>query len=331
MPVSLPTRAPWFRRHGCGQVLPAVAIHGQAFPARARPHYWRGIWSPDDQDRREEHKAANLGYGKSPAWPVISVPPSNGFSPPLQAGQESFRSITRSYYRGAAGALLVYDITRRETFNHLSRWLEEARANGNPDMVIMLIGNKADMDARCAADSHRVAVGLAHPLTSHAGAKCRLRRAKSLRQTTASSSSKRLRRLPQMWKRPLGARRRASTPTSSRASTMSGTRRTASSWVCSSPALEQREGGQLLVVPVAQKLEPGGRGVKPRPRAPDAVEYCCSVGGSEAQAAGTSGPNSTWLLMWIRCLPGLEFKCGESLPWRQRRCGALSLAVPASG
>mmetsp|Transcript_85059 Transcript_85059/g.173523 ORF Transcript_85059/g.173523 Transcript_85059/m.173523 type:complete len:213 (+) Transcript_85059:200-838(+) len=68
------------------------------------------------------------------------------------AGQESFRSITRSYYRGAAGALLVYDITRRETFNHLSRWLEEARQNGNSDMVIMLIGNKSDMEARrCVA------------------------------------------------------------------------------------------------------------------------------------------------------------------------------------
>jgi len=37
---------------------------------------------------------------------------------------------------------------RRETFNHISRWLEEARSNGNPDMVIMLIGNKADMEAR---------------------------------------------------------------------------------------------------------------------------------------------------------------------------------------
>jgi len=64
------------------------------------------------------------------------------------AGQESFRSITRSYYRGAAGALLVYDITRRDTFNHLTRWLEEARQNANSSMVIMLIGNKSDLDHR---------------------------------------------------------------------------------------------------------------------------------------------------------------------------------------
>ncbi len=62
-----------------------------------------------------------------------------------QAGQESFRSITRSYYRGAAGALLVYDITRRETFNHLASWLEDARQNANPNMTIMLIGNKQDL------------------------------------------------------------------------------------------------------------------------------------------------------------------------------------------
>jgi small GTP-binding protein len=64
------------------------------------------------------------------------------------AGQESFRSITRSYYRGAAGALLVYDITRRETFGHLTRWLEEARQNSHSSMVIMLIGNKSDLDHR---------------------------------------------------------------------------------------------------------------------------------------------------------------------------------------
>lgn len=66
------------------------------------------------------------------------------------AGQESFRSITRSYYRGAAGALLVYDITRRETFDHLTSWLEDARQHASPNMSIMLIGNKSDLAHRRA-------------------------------------------------------------------------------------------------------------------------------------------------------------------------------------
>ncbi|XP_006900796.1 PREDICTED: ras-related protein Rab-2A-like [Elephantulus edwardii] len=64
------------------------------------------------------------------------------------AGQESFRSITRSYYRGAAGAVLVYDITRRDTFNHLTAWLEDACQHSNSNMVIMLIGNKSDLESR---------------------------------------------------------------------------------------------------------------------------------------------------------------------------------------
>ncbi|CAK8565598.1 unnamed protein product [Lathyrus sativus] len=61
------------------------------------------------------------------------------------AGQELFRSITRSYYRGAACALLVYDITRRETFDHLAFWLEDVRRHANSSMTIMLIGNKCDL------------------------------------------------------------------------------------------------------------------------------------------------------------------------------------------
>ncbi|THF99815.1 hypothetical protein TEA_028007 [Camellia sinensis var. sinensis] len=69
------------------------------------------------------------------------------------AGQESFRSITRSYYRGAAGALLVYDITRRETFNHLASWLEDARQHANANMTIMLIGNKSDLAHRRAVST----------------------------------------------------------------------------------------------------------------------------------------------------------------------------------
>ena len=63
-------------------------------------------------------------------------------------GGESFKSVTRSYYRGSAVALLVYDITKRDTFNHLTTWLEEARQYGNnSNMVFMLIGNKSDLKA----------------------------------------------------------------------------------------------------------------------------------------------------------------------------------------
>jgi Ras-related protein Rab-2A len=69
------------------------------------------------------------------------------------AGQESFRSITRSYYRGAAGALLVYDITRRDTFQHLSRWLEEAKQHAHENMVILLIGNKNDLEHKRAVST----------------------------------------------------------------------------------------------------------------------------------------------------------------------------------
>ena len=64
------------------------------------------------------------------------------------AGQESFRSITRGYYRGAAAALLTFDITRRETFISLSKWLEETKNNGNPNMIIALVANKVDLDSQ---------------------------------------------------------------------------------------------------------------------------------------------------------------------------------------
>ncbi|CAO4387000.1 Protein CBR-RAB-14 [Caenorhabditis briggsae] len=62
------------------------------------------------------------------------------------AGQERFRAVTRSYYRGAAGALMVYDMTRRSTYNHLSSWLADAKSLTNPNTAIFLIGNKADLE-----------------------------------------------------------------------------------------------------------------------------------------------------------------------------------------
>ncbi|KAK6127621.1 hypothetical protein DH2020_038638 [Rehmannia glutinosa] len=61
------------------------------------------------------------------------------------AGQERFRAITSSYYRGALGALVVYDITRRPTFESLRKWLKELREFGSPEMVVVLVGNKSDL------------------------------------------------------------------------------------------------------------------------------------------------------------------------------------------
>ncbi|XP_015056690.1 ras-related protein Rab11D [Solanum pennellii] len=62
------------------------------------------------------------------------------------AGQERYRAVTSAYYRGAVGALLVYDITKRQTFDHIPRWLEELRAHADKNIVIMLIGNKTDLE-----------------------------------------------------------------------------------------------------------------------------------------------------------------------------------------
>jgi small GTP-binding protein len=61
------------------------------------------------------------------------------------AGQERYRSITCAHYRRSIGALLVYDITNEKSFIACRRWMEELRDNAEPDIVIMLVGNKIDL------------------------------------------------------------------------------------------------------------------------------------------------------------------------------------------
>jgi Ras-related protein Rab-11A len=61
------------------------------------------------------------------------------------AGQERYRAITSAYYRGAVGALLVYDITKSVTFENVERWLKELRDHADSNIVIMLVGNKSDL------------------------------------------------------------------------------------------------------------------------------------------------------------------------------------------
>src|SRR5579871_5520662 len=63
----------------------------------------------------------------------------------MTAGQERYRAITSAYYRGAVGALLVYDISKHITYENVVRWLKELRDHADSNIVIMLVGNKSDL------------------------------------------------------------------------------------------------------------------------------------------------------------------------------------------
>jgi len=81
------------------------------------------------------------------------------------AGQERYRAITSAYYRGAVGALLVYDIVKHATYENVERWLKELRDHADSNIVIMLVGNKSDLrhlravpreDAKAFAERHNI-------------------------------------------------------------------------------------------------------------------------------------------------------------------------------
>lgn len=61
------------------------------------------------------------------------------------AGQEAFRAITRSFYRNANGVMLMYDLTRLDSFENLEDWLREVRTNSAPDITILAVGNMLDL------------------------------------------------------------------------------------------------------------------------------------------------------------------------------------------
>ncbi|KAL4450834.1 hypothetical protein ABPG74_011676 [Tetrahymena malaccensis] len=61
------------------------------------------------------------------------------------AGQERYVAITSAYYRGAVGALLIYDITKHSSFINIQKWLDEIRDHAEPHIVVMLVGNKSDL------------------------------------------------------------------------------------------------------------------------------------------------------------------------------------------
>lgn len=64
------------------------------------------------------------------------------------AGQERFKSITSAYYKGCKGAILVYDITNKDSFEHLNKWLSEIRELGGKNISVIVCGNKCDLETQ---------------------------------------------------------------------------------------------------------------------------------------------------------------------------------------
>eukprot|EP01133_Synstelium_polycarpum_P012212 gene12212-14300_t len=64
------------------------------------------------------------------------------------AGQERYRSLTPMYYRGASAAVIVYDITKKNTFETLKRWVSELQKQASPNLILALAGNKVDLPHR---------------------------------------------------------------------------------------------------------------------------------------------------------------------------------------
>ncbi len=70
------------------------------------------------------------------------------------AGEERYKAVTACHYRNAKGAIIVYDVTNRESFVNLQKWLADAKELASEDCQIMVLGNKTDVD-RFSANSRR--------------------------------------------------------------------------------------------------------------------------------------------------------------------------------
>ncbi|GAM18445.1 hypothetical protein SAMD00019534_016200 [Acytostelium subglobosum LB1] len=86
------------------------------------------------------------------AFLVKNITLDNGVNVKLEiwdtAGQERYRSLTPMYYRGASAAVIVYDITKKHTFETLKKWVSELQKQASPNLILALAGNKVDLPNR---------------------------------------------------------------------------------------------------------------------------------------------------------------------------------------
>ncbi|ROT39395.1 hypothetical protein SODALDRAFT_276177 [Sodiomyces alkalinus F11] len=124
------------------RIVPVGPPHSQPPPPAAAP-------LPSSANPPEKAAAKPNGLPDPPRVPEPTGPPPRQKHMKLSlwdtAGQETYKSVTRSYFRGASGALLVFDLTRKQTFQHVTDWLNDLRQIAEPDIVVVLVGNKADL------------------------------------------------------------------------------------------------------------------------------------------------------------------------------------------
>ncbi|KAK6066238.1 GTP-binding protein rab2 [Seiridium cupressi] len=106
------------------RIVPVGPPHSKTLGTSSNSNREGGLPDPPKSDAQQKHMKLSL-------WDT--------------AGQETYKSVTRSYFRGASGALLVFDISRKQTFAHVTDWLNDLRQIAEPDIVVILVGNKADL------------------------------------------------------------------------------------------------------------------------------------------------------------------------------------------
>lgn len=124
-----------------------VPVGAPANKAIAASHTDASPSSPPGQDASSKPDKPNGLPDPPRAAPKDAQQPQKHMKLSLwdTAGQETYKSVTRSYFRGASGALLVFDISRKSTFSHVTDWLNDLRQIAEPDIVVILVGNKADL------------------------------------------------------------------------------------------------------------------------------------------------------------------------------------------
>ena len=101
-----------------------------------------------------EGKTITAHPGPGPG-PNPNPDPSPNHNPNPNPNQERYRAITSAYYRGAVGALVVYDITKEASFENVAKWLAELKENATADITMTMIGNKTDLHSARAVTTER--------------------------------------------------------------------------------------------------------------------------------------------------------------------------------